>query len=267
MVYIGATLQQVQGAIQRGKMRFASLGGINKSFNAGLIDVRGAGTKRLTDRLALELARQWWNKGPGARISVGWIHSNAIRYDGDPPRTHYTIKVVSVPRPTTLWARGKAKVNHYGDPPKKNRVSRTYEDNDAVLSAFFNLVNKAIKKEDRRLRKVDYGNPHEIPSVEFWGNNGIKYAVSPLYVWPAGIITDDKMSNATNKVHNIVSRQQRKNNIKAYNEWREEMYKPNLRSLRPTRMRSLQTIKTVRMKARAARNALTKKLEAMYSQR
>lgn len=72
MSYIGATLKEVRDAIRTGKIRPA---GVSPVKQVEQLDMRGAGTKRLTEALANRLLPRWWNGGPGTKLVVGYVHS------------------------------------------------------------------------------------------------------------------------------------------------------------------------------------------------
>lgn len=266
-MYIGATLQQVQGAVQRGLMRFASL------RNSGLVDVRGAGTKRLTYEMAKHVARQWWNAGPGTRIVVGWIHSDGIRYTRDRHSTQesgvlttaFKLKLVSVVRPRTetlTRKRLRTRTNHvwkhtdYDDHPRSNRVwTHKSQDTRLVLSAFYYAVTRGIKKQDRKIVKI-LSSPGELVAPEFFRDDYGWYNFAPLFVWPAGIIENDRVSNATNKIQDIVHRQQLVNYDRWYNNRKRNVDR---------RARAIKTIKAVRAKVRATRTTHARLMNELRS--
>jgi hypothetical protein len=171
--YIGASLSAVQKAIRQGKIRFASL-------MSSTIDVRGAGTKRLSDWLEGRLVKRWWDAGPGTKIVVGWVHSDSIWYSnnqvaGIPSPTKYRIALAAVTRPR----------------------SSTRD----IEYVFNNLMEREMYEKDPRVRYISSNSAGAKPV--FTGNNGIRYGVSYLFVWPAGIIDDTRVSNVTNKLHNL----------------------------------------------------------------
>lgn len=177
--YIGASLTAVRRAIRQDKFRFA----IQK--RGRMIDVRGAGTTRLSRWLERKLVKRWWDAGPGTKLVIGWVHSKSIWYynnrnSGHPPPTNYKIMTAAVTRPARMIS----------------------QDEDEPLLVFRRVLENSMLKRDRRLRRL-FDSIHDAGLVPvFYGNNRIRYGISYVFVWPAGIVDDPRVSNGLNKLHN-----------------------------------------------------------------
>lgn len=192
-MYIGATLQQVKRVIHSGKLRIASG---RPMHSRGFLDVKGAGTKRLSKSLARKLINSWWNAGPGAKIVVGWVHSDALELNATdfeyghrlrPIRSNnrertYVVKAVSVTRPN-------------------DRAGRTVE------RVFYNLLSEAISRVDNKFQEIT-SRQHSIYTIPVFTmeaypmQHARRVTLSTFFVWPGGIIENKRLSDILNKVSN-----------------------------------------------------------------
>ena len=193
MAFIGASLKEVRDAIKRKKMRFAS------KFD--FLDVRGAGTRKASNSLFRAIAKQWWNSPPGTKIVVGWIHSDGLKYQQvyggrwvyeDGHRDHgipqYKIATISVARPPDEQLR------FYKGPYRSTNSVRKKP--DIIL---LNVLKDQIWRYDDRYRRLLVERGPETPVIPEWdGDDGHTHELSPLFLWPAGIVDNNRLSNALN---------------------------------------------------------------------
>ena len=209
--FIGATTEDVRAAIRRGEIRYATHRAFERNVDGwdpidmNRIDLRGVGTRRLTQKLALALARRWWKAGPGAKVAVGFVHSDSFLLNNpdDPdgrrnPEAAYRpehIKVVTVTRPQDREL--KQWESEYGYP--------VYE----FAQVFQTYLLEAVRQMNKRTLFV--GNRDTTYGGHFWGmpwhtaflgpNRKQVHKHSYYFVWPNGIIKNARTSNALNKLH------------------------------------------------------------------
>ena len=168
--YIGAKVTDVTRALREHTFRIVPDG-------SGC-DVRGGGAVKLSTWLKARLVKRWWNAGAGTKITVGWVHSDGIWTNGN--------QVAGLPRPSDYRL-----VTAVLTRPRSSRGIA-----DHVFDA---LLESEIYKKDDRLRYVNHNANGLYPL--FTGNNTIKYGISSIYAWPAGIIDDPRINNGLSKVH------------------------------------------------------------------
>ena len=190
-MFVGASVFDVRNAMQRGKIRFSTH--VEKKYPSKIIDAKGAGTKRLTQTLTSRLVDRWWAAGPGAQLVVGWVHSDA-RYE----RIHipdFKIVTVTLVRPQKL--------------PSSARNPKM---------VFFEQLNSKVSQADawyfgfgqnsgNGLRPLFYDRrEREQGPLEFW---------SYFFVWPAGIVENNRLSNITNAVQTLQMQANKKKSIRS----------------------------------------------------
>ena len=193
--YIGATRKDVERASQAGKFRFSfrrSSGALEKA----LYEVRGGGTKVLSPTLANRIIDRWWKSPPGTKVVVGWIHSDALlNRNENANKFRIVTAVVTRPRSTMTHEIGYNRAtNKFIKGPMSPRQN------------FYEILMTEIGQSDHRIRYIDEEWMASAMSPVFTGNNGSRYGLSYFFVWPAGIINNNKLSDFTNKVQNIVQK-------------------------------------------------------------
>lgn len=178
-MFVGASVFDVRNAMQRGKIRFSTH--VEKKYPSKILDARGGGTKRLTQTLTSRLVDRWWAAGPGAQLVVGWVHSDA-RYE----RIHipeYKIVTVTLVRPQNIPSSARN--------PKMVFFEQLNSKVSQADASYFGFG----KNSGNGLRPLFYDRrDREQGPLEFW---------SYFFVWPAGIVENNRLSNITNAVQTL----------------------------------------------------------------
>ena len=210
-MYIGATLQEVRAAIRSGMIRPVC---IEPPREVRQLDMRGAGTKPLRKTMARRLIPRWWNGGAGTKLVVGYLHS----VKGLVPIAVTRPVLTALYRPTLqemisefsevleseileLKDRNLISLDGvYGEYP--DPVYESYSNNIVLRFQLWNDENSKtlLRRRVRARRRKALARPGEriFPNNN---NNGCPHILTTLFVWPAGIIKNQAMSNATNKFH------------------------------------------------------------------
>lgn len=190
MSYIGATLKEVRDAIRLGRMRFVQRRSrFPGDLEARMVDVRGAGTHRFSTTLETRLVRQWWDAGRGAKIVVGWVHSDGLRGNA------YRLVTVVVTRPATT-SRKYAEWIRMIDYHKHNHMRKHvfYE------GLFRKILADEVEAHDPAANGFSGDGPVEARAPTFYEHQARR--LSYYVVWPVGIL-DNRTSNALNKVQYV----------------------------------------------------------------
>lgn len=148
-MYIGASLSAVNSIIHSKRLRF----GVDLlSKSPKLIHVQGlGGAKRLRGSLNDKLIARWWRSGPGTKIVVAWVHSDALN-----GKNH--LVAVSLVRPV---------------------LNSTAEDPERI---FYTLLENKLRRLDKHTFRLHQMSTYAIPT--FVNVYGGVHATSHFYVWP-----------------------------------------------------------------------------------
>lgn len=172
--YVGASLRDVRGAIKKGLMRFV------QSKHDTLYSVRGGGAKDLSPMLLRRLLKRWWEGGVGTKLVVGWVHSDA--FYGAPPQP---------PRIETMVVTRPAREHSIFTP----------------RDIFQDLVTEEAARRDPRIVHASFSTNHTNTLAALMmeninnNNNEPETFHTNFFVWPAGIIVDNRLSSLTNILH------------------------------------------------------------------
>jgi hypothetical protein len=187
--YIGATLEEVRRAIQEGRLQYAK-----DRMYTWFMDVRGAGTLRLTHRLARNLIARWWKGGPGTQVVVGFVHPDV--YSNSFPTRQNLTKVNLV---TVAVTRPKITPKMLTEPIEDIfRRALWWESQKHNHSVFFSQFGVPRWNWSWNTGAWTVSNRKHTR----WGVENTYATDSYMFVWPAGIV-DNRTSMAMNKIQMI----------------------------------------------------------------
>ncbi len=192
--FIGASLQEVKRAIKKGTIRVE----INRAMK--YVTATGGGTKTLTRDLLKRISMRLIREGPSSAFVIGW---------GDPKTGKFRLELVYPPyvsrdnmqkmnekrAKNLMWEQISDELDgHYGT---------TYE------HSFTSLTNYGID-----WYPIVNSNNNNVDNARLATYN------SKLYVWPAGIVANQRISNGTNILHTVKAKQ---NSLR----WKALWYNPS----------------------------------------
>jgi hypothetical protein len=140
----------------------------------------------MSTAVARNIIRRWWKSAAGTRVVVGWMHSSyKLTNVNERLPTPENIKLVTVSRP----------------------MSTSSEHPEEVFTEL--LLNK-VKEQNHDIVNVRGGQSRYWLYSQFWNpffqDGHFKRSISHFFVWPAGVISNNKFDSGLAKIQELANK-------------------------------------------------------------
>lgn len=131
------------------------------------------GMRSLSESLEWRLVSAWWAGGPGSKIAVGWLSPDFL----PPHDAQFRVGTITMP---TISLR------------------RTVTEK---INVFRELLTKLIRRRDPSMHSLKVNTKRYLRPMFPTGNHTRLGSNSTVFVWPDGILGDQSLNSAVDKVH------------------------------------------------------------------